>query len=257
MQEPVIDPRVVAADRRLYTMGAFPDVIRIAGVDLAWGERRPDAVCVLEANRQRARVRTLGLPRGDDELLALLDEQLEGAPAFIAMDAPIVCPNLTGARPVDRLTHVHFGQFKSGAHPANLTRCPRPPRVAGKLVERGFTIGPSGARVVAEVYPHPAMVRRFGLSERIPYKRGRVAVRRREFRRLQKELRVCLSAHFRALEMSAELSRLLRAPWTKNIEDQTDAFFCALIGYWHWLHRGRRTQMLGDRVTGFMLVPQP
>ena len=112
-------------------MGAFPDVIRIAGVDLAWGERRPDGVCVLEANRQRARVLALGLPHGDDELLALLDEQLEGASAFIAMDAPIVCPNPTGARPVDRLTHVHFGRFKSGAHPANLTHCRRPPRVAG------------------------------------------------------------------------------------------------------------------------------
>jgi predicted RNase H-like nuclease len=231
--------------------------IRIAGVDLAWGERRPDGFCVLEANRQCARVLALGLSRGDDELLALLDEYLKDAPAFIAMDAPIVCPNLTGARPVDRLTHVHFGRFKSGAHPANLTRCRRPPRVAAKLVARGFTLGVSGARVLAEVYPHPAMVRLFGLSERIAYKRGRVEMRRREFRRLQKELRVGLATHFPALEVSAELSRLLRAPWTKNVEDQTDAFFCALIGYWHWLHRGRRTQMLGDLVTGFILVPQP
>ncbi len=59
------------------------------------------------------------------------------------------------------------------------------------------------------------------------------------------------------LEVSAELSRLLGAPWTKNVEDQTDAFFCALIGYWHWLHRGRRTQLLGDATTGFILVPRP
>lgn len=140
---------------------------------------------------------------------------------------------------MDRLTHVHFGRFKSGAHPANLTRCGRPPRVAGELVARGFTIGASGARAIAEVYPHPAMVRLFGLSERIAYKRGRVAVRRREFRRLQKELRDCVAAHFPALEVSAELSRLLSAPWTKNIEDQTTRSFvrasttgtgCTMVG---------------------------
>ncbi len=238
-------------------MEDFPEAMRIAGVDLAWGDHRPDGVCVLEVNRQRARVLALGLPQGDGELLAFLDQHLDGGRAFIAMDAPVVCRNLTGARPVDRLTHVHFGRFKAGAHPCNLTRCRRPPRVADRLVERGFTIGTSGGRVVAEVYPHPAMVRLFGLSERIPYKRGRVDARRREFRRLQAELRTCLTAHFPALEMSAELARLLGLPWTKNIEDQTDALFCALIGYWHWLHHGTKTEVLGDLATGFILFPRP
>ena len=238
-------------------MQDFPETIRIAGVDLAWGDRRPDGVCVLEVNRQRARVLALGLSQGDDELLALLDQNLGEGRAFIAMDAPVVCRNLTGARPVDRLTHVHFGRFKAGAHPCNLTRCRRPPCVAAKLVERGFTIGTCGERVVAEVYPHPAMVRLFGLSERIPYKRGRVDARRREFGRLQTELHACLTAHFPALEMSAELLSLLGLPWTKDVEDQTDAFFCALIGYWHWLHRGEKSEVLGDLSTGFMLIPRP
>ena len=234
-----------------------PATTRIAGVDLAWGDRRPDGVCVLEANRKRARVLALGLAQGDDELLAFLDQHLGGSHAFIAMDAPVVCRNLEGARPVDRLTHVHFGRFKAGSHPCNLTRCRRPPHVVTKLQKRGFTIGTIGRRVLAEVYPHPAMVRLFGLSERIPYKRGRVDARRREFRRLQAELRTCLAAHFPALEMSSELARLLDLPWTKNVEDQTDAFFCALIGYWHWLHRGEKSEVLGDLATGFILIPRP
>jgi len=237
-------------------MQDFPETTRIAGVDLAWGNRRPDGVCVLEANRKRARVLGWGLPHGDDNLFAFLDQHLGGAHAFIAMDAPVICRNLEGARPVDRLTHVHFGRFKAGAHPCNLARCRRPPRVATKLEKRGFTIGTEGRRVVAEVYPHPAMVRLFGLNERIPYKRGRVDARRREFRRLQAELRTCLAAHFPALEMSAPLARLLDLPWTKDAEDQTDAFFCALIGYWHWLHRGEKSEVLGDLATGFILIPR-
>lgn len=110
---------------------------------------------------------------------------------------------------------------------------------------------------MAEVYPHPAMVRLFGLRERIPYKRGPIQVRRREFRKLQTKLRGSLCEHFPALQVSREVSDLLQLPWTKDIEDQTDALFCALIGYWHWLHFGQRTEMLGDLATGFILVPRP
>lgn len=83
-----------------------------------------------------------------------------------------------------------------------------PPRVAAKLVQHGFVIGVRGRRVAAEVYPHPAMVRLFGLDQRIPYKRGRVEIRRREFRRLQEELRLCLSNHFPALVVDARVSAL-------------------------------------------------
>lgn len=237
--------------------GAFPDRIHIVGIDLAWGERRPDGVCVLEVDRREAQVRAIGLSQGDDELLAFVEANVGRGPAFIAVDAPIVCRNQTGARPVDRLTHVHFGRFKSGCHPANLGLCPRPPRVADKLVQNGFEIGVAGRRVVAEVYPHPAMVRLFGLNERIPYKRGPVDARRREFQRLQAKLRGCLRDHFPALRVSPGVAGLLRMPWTKDVEDQTDAFFCALIGYWHWLHLGQRTETLGDLVTGFILVPRP
>lgn len=126
---------------RSCNMQTFPKTIRITGVDLAWGDPRPNGFCVLEVNRQRVWVLALGLPHGDDELLAFLNEHLDGARVLIAMDAPVVCHNLSGARPVDRLAHVHFGRFKAGSHPCNLTRCRRPARVAARLVEREFTVG--------------------------------------------------------------------------------------------------------------------
>ncbi len=43
--------------------------IHIAGIDLAWGERKLDGVCALEASASAARVITSGLTHGDDELL--------------------------------------------------------------------------------------------------------------------------------------------------------------------------------------------
>jgi len=100
------------------------------------------------------------------------------------------------------------------------------------------------------------MVRMFGLSERIRYKRGYVAKRKREFRRLQRLLGTCLSEHFRKLQLDAVTEALLRATWTKHVEDQTDAFFCPLIGYWHWLHDGARREVLDNLATEFSLIPR-
>ena len=109
---------------------------------------------------------------------------------------------------------------------------------------------------MAEVYPHPAMVRWFGLAERLPYKRGRVAEKRTVFRELQGHLMKALAVHFPEVELAPSVRALLREPWTKDVEDQTDALVCALIGYWHVASGGRRTQVLGDLETGFLLVPE-
>jgi len=234
----------------------------IVGLDLAWGERRPDGVCLLRSGPQQTQVQWLGLTRGDAELLGRLDADIGEAPALLMVDAPLICPNLTGARPVDRLAHVRFHREKCGCHPTNATRCPRPLRLAEAFVARGYTIDwalPATApalRHAAEVFPHPAMVRWFDIPERIAYKRGPVAARRLEFARLQRLLVQCLATLFPHVVLNAHTGSLLQAAWTKDVEDQTDALVCALVGDWHWRHRGQRTEVLGDRETGFFLVPQ-
>lgn len=231
----------------------------LIGLDLAWGDRKPDGLCLLAAGARRARVLRHDLVRGDDALLAWFRAQVPPGPALVLADGPVVCPNPAGSRPVDRLTHTLFGRFHAACHPANATKCPRPARLAARLAELGFTVGWApvrGARLLAEVYPHPAMVRLFGLDRIVKYKKGPAAARRREFRRLQRLLRACLAARFPALELPPATRRLLRAPWTKDLEDQTDAFFCALIGLHHWQTRGRGSEVIGDLATGFILLPK-
>lgn len=231
----------------------------LIGIDLAWGDRKPDGVCVISASGRTARVEHLFYPQGDDQLLTTIRSVLgDSGNALLTIDAPIVCPNRTGTRPVDRLTHRMFHREHAACHPANSTKCPRPPRVLRKLRRLGATAGwdpaPKGI-VAAEVYPHPAMVRLFRIGRIVKYKKGTVAERKKEFRRLQRLLGESLERDFPYLERDPATRALLRRPWSKQIEDLTDALFCALIGLWHWKHRGRRSEVIGDVRTGFILLP--
>jgi predicted RNase H-like nuclease len=232
----------------------------IIGIDLAWGEKKSDGVCFVDAHRSSARVRGFAYPRGDDELLDCLRAAVnDSKEVFITIDGPIICPNKTGTRPVDRLTHRLFHREHAACHPANSTKCPRPPRILRKLKRIGFTPGwkiKRGMKIAAEVYPHPAMVRLFKLPRIVKYKKGSVANRRQEFRRLQFLLRKLLRSEFAFLRLNAEAKALLREPWSKPVEDQTDALFCALIGLWHARHYGRRSEVIGDLRTGFILLPE-
>ena len=233
--------------------------VLLVGVDLAWGEKKHDGVCFLEWDGRRGTVAGFSYPQGDRELWAAIEQQVkEWKSVFVTVDAPMVCPNRTGTRPVDRLTHRMFHREHAACHPANLTKCPRPPRIARLLEKQGFRVGWEpvvGKKTVAEVYPHPAMVRMFGIPRIVKYKKGRVAERRKEFRRLQRLLRGCLKKKFPRLAIDAESKSLLVQRWSKPVEDRTDALFCALIGLWHWMHQGRKSEVMGDRRTGFILLP--
>ena len=238
-----------------------PRSFLIVGLDLAWGERNGDGLCLLAATEAGARVLETAHVFGDAALLDWLGARLPPAPAaaMVLFDAPLLCPNAAGSRPVDRLTHTLFGRFHAGAHPANAVRCPRPLRLAA-LVERelGFTIGwqsPRTSRLAVETFPHPAMVRWLALNRIVKYKRGPVAARRGEFARLQSLLRACLSDYFPGLSETSALRETLSASWTKPAEDRLDAFVCALIGYQHLRYDGARTEVIGDQETGFILLP--
>lgn len=232
----------------------------LVGIDLAWGERNRDGVCLIEADTPpgRAAVVESRWTLGDAPLREWLAAKAAGSPCHVAVDAPLVCPNRDGSRPVDRLTHRLFGREHAGCHPSNSRLCARPVRIAGVLESDGFTLGwdPAAPRLAMEVYPHPAMIRWFGLSRILKYKRGAVADRRREFRRYQSLFRSLLEVRFPELAPGSVGNGLLEADPSKEAEDRLDAFFCALIALHHWRHQGRQSQILGDVRSGFLVVPE-
>ena len=252
--------RLESRQRVATTSGAAVHKARIIGVDLAWGDRKADGVCVIESLGGESRVESLAYPHGDDEFLGVIERLSAGySKVFVTVDAPLVCPNRTGTRPVDRLTHRLFHREHAACHPANSTKCPRPPRIRRKLARLGFQTGWDLAvadKLVAEVYPHPAMVRMFRLKRIVKYKKGTVAERSKEFARLQHLIRKLLREQFRDLKLNAEARVLLGSPYSKPVEDRVDALFCALTGLWHVRYWGRRSEVIGDLKTGFILLPE-
>lgn len=242
----------------------------IAGIDLAWGEKNGDGLCLVEyrpaAERRAAHARVLEHNHvfGDEALLGALFAAVGEGPAFLAFDAPVVCVNDAGRRPVDAAVSEAFRAQHAGCYPVNTRLAPRPLRLAARLRDaHGFALDPSAkgaisARRAAEVFPHPAIVRFLGLAKILEYKRKAGRPRAHsdaEFARLQRGVGELLVTHFPWLAPAPETAALLSSPWSKPVEDQIDAVVCALIALWHVHHSGRRSDVFGDVETGFVLVP--
>ena len=233
--------------------------VAVLGIDLAWGTRMPDAIARLDEFGGDVTFGECHYLSGDEQLLSLINsvsKEREVERMILAIDAPTLCVNETGSRPVDQECNRLFRQYEAGCHPVNLRLCERPIQLARKLKKMGFKLSCDlsvGHHLAMEVYPHPAMVRWFELERTIKYKRGRVAEKKMEFMRYQEFFRRFLSNQFPGLILPANLAA---EPWSKKNEDLLDAHFCAVIGLWHWLYQGERSQILGDEKTGQMLIPR-
>lgn len=89
----------------------------------------------------------------------------------------------------------------------------------------------------------------------IKYKRGRIVERQAEFSRYQSLLREFLCDEFPHLLSDEVVEELLSLAWTKDQEDRLDALLCALIGWWHLRFGGKKSEILGDDISGHILLP--
>ena len=219
-----------------------------------------------------------------NDILTWIDTQVSPTePAIIAVDAPTIIANLTGMREADKLTHKHFGRYHAGCYPANLSR-----PFAQKTVEFGLSLEARGfvhaptieaqklGRYQIEVFPHPATINLFKLDKIIKYKKGKLAERQLELMKLCQYIVDILPSLEPSLNLSfgtgilpvscgtgilpVSGSNLPEMPTSiatlKALEDQLDALLCAYIGA-HWWYWGiERNLVLGDRKTGYIVIPQ-
>ncbi|NHC35944.1 DUF429 domain-containing protein [Scytonema millei] len=218
-------------------------------------------------------------------------------PAIIAVDAPTLIPNAMGMRLPDKLTHKYFGKYHAGCYPANLSLpfAQRTVDFGLALEARGFNHAPEitpqmPGRYQIEVFPHPAIVHLFQLDRILKYKKGKLAERYLELLKLHQHIVEILSTIEPALILSQESHQSSEIPPTplkkggkipfitshkriqsvlndrhapltlaalKAVEDQLDSLICAYVAA-HWWYWGlERNWVLGDRTSGYIVVPAP
>ena len=144
--------------------------MHLIGIDLAWGQKNPTGVAVLDDDGVLLH---LSACTDDDSIEAALAPYVSGD-CLVAIDAPLIVANATGNRPAEAALNQDFARFDAGAHPSNTAKKEfadgtRGARIAARL---GLDIDPASRarRRAIEVYPHPATVALFRLGRTLKYK---------------------------------------------------------------------------------------
>ena len=242
------------------------------GVDLAWGERKPTGLAVLDDDGHLLHASAVS---SDDEIVSALTPFVEGE-CVVALDAPLVVTNPSGSRPAEAALSRDFARFDAGAHPSNTARAefrdqPRGARLAARL---GLDIDPEtrAARRAIEVYPHPATVALFRLGRTLKYKNkpGRdIGLLRSELLVLMGLLEGLAGASPPLLLTPRRSGAGPQPPWPalrgaaeaatrksqlRVVEDQVDAVICAYVALVA-VRRPERTTTYGDLTTGYIVTP--
>ncbi len=241
--------------------------VYFAGVDLAWGERNPTGVAVVDASGSLRHVAAAG---DDADILAQLAPYVTG-PCVVAVDAPLVVTNPTGTRPGETLLNRDFRRFHAGAYPANtgLAWFADGGRGARLCRAMDLDLDPRSAspRKALEVFPHAAGVVLFGLERTLKYKHKTG----RDFPQLQTEL-LRLIGYIEGLRNASpplrvdgddgwrQLTESVRAATRKSqlrkAEDPIDAVLCAYVALFV-TRRPDDVTIYGDPSTGCIVTPTP
>jgi predicted RNase H-like nuclease/ppGpp synthetase/RelA/SpoT-type nucleotidyltranferase len=226
-------------------------VTHYLGIDLAWGDKNPTGLAVLD---DACRLLHVSAVRTDDEIVAALAPYAEGR-VLAGIDAPLVVTNPTGSRPAEQALSADFRKFDAGTHPSN----------TGK---KEFEHGSRGARVAKqlgltlhetalEVYPHAAVVALFALDKIPTYKAkpGRdLEHLRAELLRLMGLLEGIVTTGDSWAALRAAVAGATRKSELRKVEDQVDAVVCAFVA-WYADRHPDRTTTYGDPESGQIVTP--
>ena len=239
--------------------------MNFVGIDLAWGERAPSGLAVLDEGGNLVR-----LSRGtsDEQIAEALGDYVARG-CLVGIDAPLIVTNPTGNRPCEAALNHDFARFDAGTHPTNtgkpeFSAGPRGARLAKLL---GLEIDPEhpADRRAIEVYPHAALVALFRLGRTLKYKQRT----NRPFPLLHAEMLQLISLiegleHSQLplhVEGSAAWSAVVagvvgatRKGELRRAEDQLDAVVCAYVAMLAW-RRPELTTVYGDAETGRIVTP--
>lgn len=237
--------------------------IVLAGVDLAWqSQKNPTSVCIgiLEGNTLCVEVLHPAI-FGIDAILAILDSHNVFG---VTIDAPLIIPNETGNRLCEKAITKEYGSRNAGCHSSNKSLYPDADSVklsqALQVREHQHLVNPN-LRWQLEVYPHPALIEVFGLLERLPYKKGKVADKREGQIRLAQLLRSLETSLQLVLKLPNDCDPILdpdrigdlTGQNLKSNEDALDAIVCLYLAGLY--QAGIQGKTFGDVDAGYIWVP--
>ncbi|HEX9834209.1 MAG TPA: bifunctional ribonuclease/(p)ppGpp synthase [Mycobacterium sp.] len=239
--------------------------MHFVGLDLAWGERKPTGVAVINNEGALAHISA----QTDDAGILEAVQPYVADDCVVGIDAPLTVTNATGNRPCEAALNVDFRAFQAGAHPSNTSK----PEFAGGTrggrlaAEMDLDLDPFSGRPrrALEVYPHAASVALFRLGRTLKYKDKRG----RKFEKLQSELlrlmdlieglqgsdvplRVAQHDDWQRLRRSVETAT--RKSELRRAEDPIDAALCAYVALYS-VRRPDDVTVYGELDTGFILTP--
>ena len=241
------------------------------GFDSAWTDRprAPGAICA--ATYEEGSFTRFEPPRlaSFDQALAFIRSVRGPGPTLVAIDQPTIVPNATGMRPVDRIAASLVSWLGGGVQPANRGRLGMFDDAAPIWRFLGDLNGiedPEGARTAEEglyyfeVFPALALA---SIGESFF---GRLAAprynpaRRRTFRKADWDrVLAAVATDARRVgcgplaEWCAELAS--DRPPLKSDQDKLDAAICLLVALRWRLEPREVSMMIGDRASGYMVVP--
>jgi predicted RNase H-like nuclease len=242
------------------------------GVDLAWKtEGNHSGIAVLVGDERQVELRAFA--EGVVSMGGVVDFVVShsNADSVVAVDASLIVTNATGQRPCETLISKHFGRYDAGCHTSNTAKlyADTGMKLVKALARHKFvhdfnvaTAKQRTGRWLFEVYPHPAMVRLFGLDRIIRYKKGSVAEKRCGLGKLRQHL-ISLASGSTGLIATPKLSELLgrdldvlRGEGLKRYEDTLDAVFCAYLAWHCWRWGADRNEVFGIMEEGYIVVPK-
>jgi len=201
------------------------------GIDLAWGEKNSSGFCLFKEESNTLTLLELKLLLSLDEIIDEI-QKLNFENISIGIDAPLIVPNESGNRKIEKEFISDFGKYKISMLPVNrtlLTKYTKEIRsevLYKKLQTLGFQRNVNASKRVFEVYPHSTIAVCFNNYKILPYKRkkGRNTTFIKEQLQIYKSFLEPLFINSFFLDEDIDL---LKGKSLKNYEDRLDAVTCA------------------------------
>jgi putative endonuclease len=220
------------------------------GIDLAWGEKNPSGFCVAKPQKNKLKILDIKLLYTIDEIL---DEILKykDHKVYVGVDAPLVVPNESGNREIEKNFNKDFAKYKISMLPANkklLTKYSPTIRsvvLFERLSELGFKRDYEHDKVIFEVYTHSTIAMLWNNHEILPYKRKKG----RDTKFIKDQLSTYkkqLSKEFYSHKVLKEDLTPFKGKKLKDYEDMLDALTCAYAIYYCQENESKFYQVDGE-----------